>query len=81
MRKHSSSAFTLVELLVVIGIIEILIGILLPAVNKGRRAANAIKCAANLRAIGQLVIDYTANYKGTYPASFIYAGQKIENGV
>jgi prepilin-type N-terminal cleavage/methylation domain-containing protein/prepilin-type processing-associated H-X9-DG protein len=81
MRKHSSSAFTLVELLVVIGIIAILMGVLLPAVNKARRAGNAIKCAANLRAIGQLIVDYTANYKGTYPASFIYAGQKIENGV
>jgi len=81
MRKRSRSAFTLVELLVVIGIIALLVGILLPALNKARSSANTIKCAANLRAIGQLVADYTTRFRGTYPASFIYAGQKIENGV
>jgi prepilin-type N-terminal cleavage/methylation domain-containing protein/prepilin-type processing-associated H-X9-DG protein len=81
MLRHWKRAFTLVELLVVIGIIALLLSVLLPALNKARRAASTIKCASNLRNIGQLVVDYTARYKGYYPASFIYAGQKIEGGV
>src|SRR6185503_18347618 len=74
-------AFTLVELLVVIGIIALLVGILLPSLASARRAANSVKCAANLRAIGQLVADYIAREKGTYPAAFLYSGHKIQNGV
>ncbi len=77
MKHYSERAFTLVELLVVIGIIAVLIGILLPSLNKAREAANTIKCGANLHAIGQGVAIYVANNKGTYPPGLYYVGLKI----
>jgi prepilin-type N-terminal cleavage/methylation domain-containing protein/prepilin-type processing-associated H-X9-DG protein len=73
--------FTIVELLIVIGVIGMLIAILLPALAKARQAANAIACAANLRSIGQGMAVYLLENQGTYPASYIYIGQSIENGV
>src|SRR5258708_4950242 len=80
MQRKTLRAFTLVELLVVIGIIALLIGILLPVLGRAREAANTIKCGSNLRAIGQGIALYISTYQGNIPASVVFSGMQLTNG-
>jgi prepilin-type N-terminal cleavage/methylation domain-containing protein len=65
--KVTRAGFTLVELLVVIGIIALLVSMLLPALNKAREAANRAACLSNLRQIHQGLAMYAVEYKDKVP--------------
>ncbi len=73
-RAKRSTAFTLVELLVAIGILAVLIAILLPSLNKARDTANRVKCGSNLRQLGQAMQLYSNANDGMPPRTYFEAG-------
>ena len=65
--RSDVTAFTLVELLVVIGVIAVLVAILLPALSKARKQAQTTSCMSNLRQVGLAMRMYTSENKGWLP--------------
>src|SRR5437763_726553 len=72
--RRTSKGFTLVELLVVIGIIALLISILLPSLSRARETANRVKCGSNLRQIGQGMQLYANENNGNFPRTYYVVG-------
>jgi prepilin-type N-terminal cleavage/methylation domain-containing protein/prepilin-type processing-associated H-X9-DG protein len=80
--RRIKTGFTLVELLVVIGIIALLISMLLPALNRAKEQANLVACQSNLRNIGQMIQEYSAENNGFLPYGYatVRGGAKNLNG-
>lgn len=74
MKKTPNKAFTLVELLVVIGIISVLVAILLPALAKARRSAMGVQCMSNLRQCAQGFMMYASENNNKIPAYLCMGG-------
>ena len=71
-RHKPSLGFTLVELLVVIGIIAVLIGILMPVLSKARASANRAVCLSNIRQLGVGILMYCNDNKGWFPTCAVW---------
>src|SRR5687767_10218211 len=82
-RRHHGlpPAFTLVELLVVIGIISVLIALLMPALGRAREQARAVTCASNLRQVGLAFVMYAGENKQWFPFHADWTAQHREDWV
>ncbi len=74
------SAFTLIEILVVVAIIALLLAILIPSLSRAREQAKVVTCAANEQQIGRMVTQYTAENRGYVPVVLNYAAHGTNVG-
>src|SRR4051794_40201076 len=72
MSRHSRSAFTLLELIVVMAILAIAMGMMVPVVAKARSRSQEVFCQANLRILSSAFVQYQMEYNDRYPFGFIF---------
>ncbi|HEX8911631.1 MAG TPA: type II secretion system protein [Humisphaera sp.] len=77
--RRPRGAFTLVELLVVIGIVALLMSLLLPTLGRAKEQANRMKCASNLRQIATGALIYANEHGGKFPRTYHQTGAGLEN--
>jgi prepilin-type processing-associated H-X9-DG protein/prepilin-type N-terminal cleavage/methylation domain-containing protein len=80
-RRCRRAAFTLVELLVVVGVIGVLIALLLPVLSRARRQAQQVACLSNLRQLGCAFIAYAHDHRGSFPAPANGIRDQVEDWV
>ena len=78
---HPTGAFTLVELLIVIGVIGLLIAILLPVLARARESANQVKCLSNTRELARALIQYTNENRGWFPAASMGSYRRADDWI
>ena len=80
-KSATRKGFTLVELLVVIGIIALLVSILLPTLGRAREAAKRTQCLSNLRTMSQMLVMYSIAYKDMVPLGYRATGSNPNSAI